>query len=150
MPMFSHVDSPSFSPTMCVACWANSCPRGFVDLQIHAPVRGFHQGAPVSCDASDTVATHGRLYLCAQCVEQAGRLFGCLDARQAAELRTLADEAVDRAAELTDALAVERENRLVPVGVAVAAVRDEVGVFRDEMLEALRRRGGRPPKDNGA
>ena len=94
MPDFQWVKAPVFTPTYCGTCMAPSDRKGFVDLLVDNPVVG-------------------RAYMCASCVEQAGRKVGMLPKDQAERMvKSLADK--DREiADLQKKLADETQNKQI-------------------------------------
>ncbi len=110
-PDFQWVKAPVFTPTVCKGCMTHKHPAGFVDLLHEDPVAG-------------------RLYLCAGCVETAGRQTGMRTRAQYAELADTLDRAESRISQLEAALEDERDNKLVSLA---------------DVKELVRQRGGRPP-----
>lgn len=114
MPDFAWVQSAIFSPTCCATCMTHRDPGGFVDLLVDTPAAG-------------------RLYMCATCVERAGREVHMLSRGQADDLTGRLARQQQQIAALQDELEREKENKLV----SLADVRTLVGV----------RGPGRPRKD---
>lgn len=88
MPDFQHVASPVFSPTRCVACSANNCETGFIDLLVDAEaVNGYDEknGAPIIHDGEQNF---GHLYLCGDCCGYAASKLGWTSPAGAMSLKT--------------------------------------------------------------
>lgn len=95
MPDFAWVKAPIFTPTQCITCSTHASKDGFVDLVV------------------DNV--EGRVYMCASCIEQAGRRVGMLAKREADKLAARVAEAHDAITALERELEAERENKVVPL-----------------------------------
>lgn len=94
MPDFSLVQSPIFSPTSCATCMTHKDVKGFVDLLVDTPAGG-------------------RLYMCATCVERAGREVKMLSKDQAADLTKRLTDASEQIRSLEQQLAVEKDNKVL-------------------------------------
>lgn len=113
MPDFQWLKAPVFTPTQCCTCSTHAHPDGFVDL------------------LADTIS--GRLYICAGCVNQAGRQIGMLSRENAGDLTDRLADAANLVADLESQLEDEKANKVV----SLADVKTLVGI----------RGPGRPRKD---
>lgn len=66
----------------------------------------------------------GRVYFCAGCVREMARNVGCLDPKQAAELRATVDDINAAGQRLADELAVVKQNLVVPLAEVIDLVRE--------------------------
>lgn len=119
MPDFVLVAAPVFSPTECRTCMTHTDKRGFIDTR-----------------AEDG---NGHVYICATCVDVAARLVGCLDPKQADDLRHRVADAHNAITSLERELEAERENKFVSladVRELVTPVRTPPSKEQTEFMEA--------------
>jgi hypothetical protein len=65
------------------------------------------------------VLGRGRLYFCAGCVWEMGRVVGCLDPQQAQILRDSCDEIAAASERMADELQATKENMVVPLAEVI-------------------------------
>ena len=94
MPDFQFVQSPIFTPTACATCSAHLDRKGFVDLLVDNPLSG-------------------RLYMCATCVERAGKELKMLAAHQARDLTDRLARANNKITDLEAKLEAEKQEKFV-------------------------------------